>query len=670
MARRLAAAVPLGICAIAIGQVAAPANDGGPVVVGEEQAWDGLVFDPVRFAFDLYGRVEENKVTTAGVRRRDAFKEIRGTVSAWTHGYYGHPNFLDFNLSGTFGLGQQWIDADSTGRKESPIETIDEYDATFNFLERSDTPVSIYSRRTHEFLNQQFGDTLESTLTETGVQASLRGGAVPTTLHYFHRTEEQSSRFNPSNFTIEQDTLEWLSTWHPSDNQQFTWDYTLDNVAETGDLRPTNDFLRQHAVATHELAFGDADQHRLRSNFFGYSENGDIDISRLRLDESLNLRHTPRFETRYDYSVDWSELQSEQQIFNRGSAGFRHKLFESLWTSFDIGGSSLEIPDDNYTDDQFFTSLDFDYVKKVPYGEISDSLGFGFNFQAESDRGSPLNILDEPHVVPINGIVELQRQNITPGSIRVTDATGLIQYQEGLDYTLEFFADRVEVRRILGGAIADGQALLVDYEIGPQPGADTDTWTIANSARYDIEEGPLRGVGFFLRYLRQTQDRRSDSPDIIIPAEVDDITAGMDYRFGYLTISGERQWHESTLSPYDATRFTARYRHPLGVGSTLDVYASYDLIDRTLEDSRSVVSTLKGRWTHRLDRHLTFAVTGTWRNEHEDPGYNVDAFEERLEVTWSYRQTTVSGSVGYSTVNSDTDYSSYLTVQLGLRREF
>ena len=52
------------------------------------------------------------------------------------HGHYGHPNFLDFNLSGTFGLGQQWIDADSTGRHESPIETIDEYDATFREFDR------------------------------------------------------------------------------------------------------------------------------------------------------------------------------------------------------------------------------------------------------------------------------------------------------------------------------------------------------------------------------------------------------------------------------------------------------------------------------------------------------------------------------------------------------
>ena len=193
---------------------------------------------------------------------------------------------------------------------------------------------------------------------------------------------------------------------------------------------------------------------------------------------------------------------------------------------------------------------------------------------------------------------------------------------------------------------------------------------MSNSWRYDIEEGFLRGVGFYVRYLHQDQDRRSNAPDVILPADVDDVVLGTDYRIGYLRLAGERQWHDSTLSPYDATRATAEYRLPLGVGSSLDFFGSYDLVDRTAENSSSTISTLKGRWSHRIDRNLSFALTGTWRNEHEDPGGNVDAFEERFEVTWKYRQTSVSGSIAHSIVDSDTDYSTYLTLQLGLRREF
>ncbi|MBL9120846.1 MAG: hypothetical protein JNL80_13125 [Phycisphaerae bacterium] len=665
----IVAALPFGLARLANAQDVIQ-EEGGPVIVGETEEWEGLRFEPFHFAFDLYGRVEENKISTLGVSRRESYKEIRATGSAWSRGYIGHPNFIELNLAGTFGLSQQFIDSESNNRHETPLESIDEYDVSANILPHSDYPTTIYSRRNHNYLTQQFGDTLDSLVTETGVQASLRETDFPTTLHYFHRTEEQSSNLSPTNFSIEQDTFEWLSTWRPAENQQLTWDYTLDSVTETGDLRPTNDFLRQHAIATHELTFGENDQHRLRSNFFGYNETGDTEYSRLRLDESLNLRHTPRFETLYNYSTDWSKYNGENSFFNRGSAGLRHKLFESLWTSFDVGASSLSLPEDNYTSDQYFTDLDLDYKKKVPYGELSASVGLGFDFQADSDRGSPISILNEGHVVPVNGIVEIQKQNVTPGSITVTDASGFIQYVEGIDYTLEYFPDRVEIRRILGGAISDGQALLVDYDIGPQPGADTTTWTMSSNVRYDFEEGFLRGVGLFARYLHQDQDRRSDDPDVIIPADVDDVTVGADYRLGYLLVSGEQQWHQSTLSPYDATRFNAHYRLPLGVGSTLDAFAGYDLVERTSENTSSTISTVKGRWTQRVDRNLSFAVIATWRNEHEDPGINIDAFEQRLEVTWKYRQTSVYGSIANSFVDSDTDYSTYLTVQLGLRREF
>ena len=133
---------------------------------------------------------------------------------------------------------------------------------------------------------EHLGDTLDSLVTESGIQTDLRSATFPTSLHYFHRTEEQTSHLNDANFAITQDTFEWLSTWRPTTSQQLTWDYTLDNVTETGDLRPNNTFLRQHAIGTHELNFGDNDEHQLRSTFFGYNESGEIDMSRLRLDEA------------------------------------------------------------------------------------------------------------------------------------------------------------------------------------------------------------------------------------------------------------------------------------------------------------------------------------------------------------------------------------------------
>ncbi len=649
----------------------AQSADEGPVIVSTEDTWEGFKLEPIHFAMDFLGRAEETKVRspTTG-RRRDLLREFRATGSAWTKGYIGHPNFFDLNLAGTFGLGQQFIDSQSTGRRERPIETIDEYDVSGVLLQTSDFPTTIYSHRNHDYLNQQFGDTLDSLVTESGIQTDLRSATFPTSLHYFHRTEEQTSHLNDANFAITQDTFEWLSTWRPTTSQQVTWDYTLDNVTETGDLRQNNTFLRQHAIGTHELNFGDNDEHQLRSTFFGYNESGEIDMSRLRLDEALRLRHTPRFETLYNYGVDWSKLNEDDQIFQHGSAGFRHKLFESLWTSFDLGGSRLQMPDQSFISNQVFTNLDFDYRKLVPLGELSASAGVGLDYRADGERGTPLTILDEPHAFPASGRVLIQRQNITASSIVVTDSTGFITYVEGIDYTVQVFPDRIQITRILGGSIADGQAVLVDYEIGPEPAADTTTFTASGSVRYDFEESFVAGLGVYMRYLHQDQDRKSKSPDVILPANVEDITLGADYRIGYLLLSAEEQWHDSSLSPYEATRLNAQYRLPLGVGTALDATANYDMIDRTTESTTTTIATVKGRWTQRIDQTLSFALTATWRNETEDPSSTVEAFDQTFEIFWRYRQTSVTASVHNSFVNSNADDTSYLTVQLALRREF
>ncbi len=648
---------------------AAPQSD-EPVVVGTEDKWEGIQFEGLHFALDLVGHVEENRIKSAGTTSRDSFNEIRGSVTGWTRGYIGHPNLIELNLLGTFGLAQQWIESDTTGRNEQPLNTFDEWDVSAVILQKSDLPTTIYSRATQEYLTQQFSDTLDTNVTETGIQTEIRSPVVPTTLHVFHRTEEQTSQLQQSDFNITQDTLEWLSQWRPADNQDVTWEYTLDNVAQSGDLRPTNTFVRQHAVGTHELRFGESDQNRLRSNFFGFDQTGDGALTRLRLEELLDLRHTPRFETIWDYLVDWTKVQDQEQLFQAAKGGFRHKLYESLDTNFNLGGTNLNVSDPNFTSSNVFSDLAFNYHKKVPLGRLEAAVGGAFDYRMDSERGEPFDIANQPHVVPSSGIVMLQQQNIVTSSIVVTDATGFITYVEGVDYTVTQFPGRVEITRITGGSIVDGQTILVDYQIGPEPASDTTTLAANASVRYDFDESFVRGLGVYMRYFHQNQDISTTDPGVLLPADVDDLVVGADYRIGNFFASAEQQWHDSSLSPYDATRLVATYKFPLGIGSFIDAYAGYDMLDRTDVGSTSNVLNVRGRWAQRIDRQLTFAINLLYRNEQDDPGGSVDAFQQGIDVVWSYRQTTISANLHTSFVNSDTSNTDYLTFQVGVRRQF
>jgi hypothetical protein len=58
----------------------------------------------------------------------------------------------------------------------------------------------------------------------------------------------------------------------------------------------------------------------------------------------------------------------------------------------------------------------------------------------------------------------LSKENIEPGSIVVTDITGVAVYSENIDYIVDIVGPNVRISRTLMGAIADGQPVNVIYK--------------------------------------------------------------------------------------------------------------------------------------------------------------------------------------------------------------
>jgi hypothetical protein len=255
-------------------------------------------------------------------------------------------------------------------------------------------------------------------------------------------------------------------------------------------------------------------------------------------------------------------------------------------------------------------------------------------------------------------------------SILITDASGLIIFSPGVDYTVRVIGDRVEIRRVLGGDAMEGQAVLIDYLVGPEPGSSTTTIGAGGSVRYDIEEGLLDGLGLYARYFHQDQNRSGGRPGLLPVADIDTILVGVDYRFWYLFMSAEYELRDSTLSPFTATRLDARYAHPLGRRSSLTLYSSYDQIDFTDDDIRTTTLSVGGRWNQLLTDRFSMNLSALWRQEQDSAGIDVEAFEQQIDLTWRYRQTTVYGAFRNVMLESDASDSLFQTFMIGLRREF
>ncbi|MFG0251584.1 MAG: hypothetical protein ACF8NJ_01770 [Phycisphaerales bacterium JB038] len=670
---RLVTGLALCCCAsLALGQeVGRESSDS--IVVSSRDELQGLRFLRWRGFLEITARREVDEVDQQnGDSQRDVEDRLEERLVLETEGFYIHPNLLEFTLGGGIRLRQERLDPEGDALDERNDEFLNEFDVDLSFLSRTDNPFSLYARRSENTINRQFGASLDNTITEYGARVQLRWKDAPTMLQVFHREQDQSGGDGAAEYDLVQDTLMWQTQLHLADRQDLTWDYTVDFVDESGSARRDDNYERHDALAVHTWEFGEdlTLPHRLRSEFRYLKETGLFATERMRLAESLDLQHSRTFQTRYDYSYEENERGGVSQRNQQASAGLRHQLFESLLTNADIGASRLEVTDTDFTSEERFGSVSFDYTKKVPLGEFNSGLTMRLSRQEDSEQGTDVQVLDQARSFDNSDRILFNRRNFIANSLVLTDLSGLIIYTAGLDYDVTVTGDLVEIRRILGGLIAPNQTVLLDYRIGPEPANTTDTVVYGVNARYDFQEGPMTGLGFYIRYTDQDQSRDTLAQGGLADNDVETLVYGTEYRYWRLYFQAEQESRDSTLSPFDATRLEARYLDRISATDAVLFGATYDRLEFQDVGSTSEITRIDGRFNTALTETLRLDLYAAWRDERNSQGDDLQSWEQEVGLSWDYRQTSVRATFRNVMNEGDVTDSTFQTFYVGFRREF
>ncbi|CAG0960920.1 hypothetical protein PHYC_00721 [Phycisphaerales bacterium] len=661
----------LAAAATASAAHAQKATDDGPVVVGESRGhWKAFDLQRLNAGIEFLGRHRSDKLSVSNEPdRTDTETLLRELFGISGQAYIGHKNLIDLTGSARLGLEDRFLDSDTLGAQDHSSDFSNLFDLNAHFLANSKVPFDLYTRREEQFLDQDFSSSLTTTTFETGAAAHIQSGRAPTNIRAFHLETDQNDQLGLFDYSLVQNTFAAQSNLVISERHRLEVQYSFDDVSETRPGGFENDYLRHDLLLSDVLNFDAKLPRELRSYLRYFNQDGDSGQEILRLDEQLLLTHTDRFESRYNFSAERQARGDADQSTVRGSALLRHKLFESLVSTGSVGGQWLSSSSD-FTSNEWFVQGGLEYTKKVPRGRLNASIGGTFTTQHNGEQGGTLVVIDEPHTFNDPFPIILSRRNIVQGSVVVTAAGGFPTYQENVEYTIDYFADRAEIRVIVGSGISDGQTLLIDYDVGPVPASDIDTLSLTASARYTVSEGYLRGISIYSIYRSQDHSLDAADPSRFVLDDTTNLLYGIEYRREGLHLRAERESHDSTVNPYDTTRLQAFYDYRFSRGSSLGLDATHEIIDYTDPVNQVTFSRLSARWNQKVAREFDLTLRVDFRDESNDLRGDTQGIDQSLSLRWRRRQTSAYATIRNTLLETGESDRVSQFFELGLRRDF
>lgn len=582
-------------------------------------------------------------------------------LSLYTHGYIVHPNIVDLSINVTGGLSQSHY-SDNFGNTDTS-GTVYGWDITATILRNQGAPLTLYTRRTESTFNVPFGPTEKLTEMQSGALWTYSTSSTVMRFEGFDEQETQSNfSTNGDTFTMQRDVLRGDGTTQLSSSQTFSWSFNLEDDRFDSAGTTTDEQLESFSL-NHTASLGRSHQAALASSFSYSTSEGTFHQDDTRWTEHLHVTHSQDFETNYQYSYEQLNLDSNITDHQTAYMDARHQLYKSLTTVGMVQYDDVE--SDGSGVKTYTANLSLNYNKQVPYGVFLADAHVGY-WQEDINGAGPFSVANQPATFTGLNPVVINQANVIASSILIRDAfTGRI-FTQGVDYTVTQTPVDTQINRIIGGNIAPGEPLLMDYTYSPLDASQISTETFGLGGRYQFTRGPLAGLAPYARFNGQNQSVVGDTP----PNNVRDYIAGVEYQLSELTLRAEREWYESSVYPYDAWRYLASWAHDISLDTTVDANAAYTDISYHDPADETRNFSLTGSVTRRFTLHLSGSVYAAYALVDDQIGGQTRGLEEGVQVNWTQSQMQVYVRLRNSNLDTDQTKQSFQTLMMGLSRSF
>ena len=630
-----------------------------------------ITHGPIKGEVELGFETLRNQQSGGTVTRDSDSRILKERVRFATEGDVYHSNLLAYSVMGGVGLSQTRFSSD--GRSMNETDTLDEYNAVFQFLRMKPYPMTLLLNKSQDLISRPYQGPLQNDKNSTGFSLSSRSLELPMRFQYTVDEANQYALGNPSrdNYYRKDERFRYSVEHEFSKLSHLSYDYERNNITrKNADQQEVPTTENRHYLK-HDITFGSSDEYQLISSLNSFDQQGSGDAKDMQWEEYLEIQHTPTLRTHYEMRYNTTQQEDLQNKSLYGNVGFIHQLYESLTTTGDLFISRPNL-DSNITTEQQGESLGFNYRKTNPLGTFLATYNVNHITTDQSGGTGSDFVFREKHVVPGTPApeVELNHISIEPASIVVEDALG-DPFTLGLDYAIYEVNGRTRLRifTVGGGAAPNftpGQDFFVSYVFQIEAQRSEELWRQYVS----IEQQFDNGISLYYRHRQQDETITSTQPGIVPDLSQRD-TFGSRYDKSGLSLLAEHSIEDSTIQSNTNTLLEGSYAWILDPDTRATLRALKNDLKFSPPDARDVTTyNFVAELSRQLSSRYILTSRVDYRDETDTEFGKTEGFEFRSELKYLYRQVYVIVGAEYDMLDRNNDKTNEVFFYMKLKRFF
>ena len=630
-----------------------------------QDSYPGLGFWKIKAIsgeLSVMGQYQEQGSQFNDIIEEQSSKYLIGGIKLNTSSFLWQPDIVSLNIGGEYNpesRNEQYL----TIPDRSEVRTLKKLDLRSTIFNNKSITLTPYFNIHQNYYNRENLTNVRSNNRQWGGILSLNNSFLPLNINYrslkWNQTETESGR----QFEMKQNSLQARisKTFYGIDKHNLTYAYD-DYLYTYSDLNAIQN--KVHRVTLNDQFYFDQEKNYAFFSVVNYfNQEGNHTFNKLEASERL-IFHLPGnldFNAAYNYYriEDLSQLINS----NRIKGVLKHQLFESLTseTFADYSRTNHTV----YNENDLKTGVEFKYTKKIPIGQFNLGYRYFRQYNTVESEETIINIRYEEHTLSDLVGVFLAKPYVETGTVVITDVSGSIIYQEGLDYLVDIINNYAELFRIPGGQIEQGQEVLISYS-AIQPGsnhyeANNNTFS-ANLLLFE------RLLSIYYKGSIQNFDNVREADFLTLNHYSQNVIGARIY---YKVASGgiEYDYYNSSIIPYKRVNyflnmnFKIKSKIIISLNSTL---RDYRLIGNDVNHRYINVS---GRIAYKITRNSKLNLQAGYLSQN-GKNIDLDLLTGRLEFITNLRKMYFTAGMNlYSKHYSNSDFT-YARGYIQLARKF